>query len=170
VQPDGIHVYFANTSGGDLTFEIEDPSGVTSDPITAGGERFVFTFVPGRYDVSCGGAKATITVVDPDALYVSGVLSCDGGTSGSLDYGPDARGPRGSLLAVARLELHGLRPGDVVEHAGYPLGTGDQLVRVVRGGQLVAVIGYVSDGHGGWLLSGTHACEGSEITAEAPDG
>ena len=174
-RPDGVHLQFTNSSGGDLAFSIDEAGGLAllGDSVpTAGGEA-VETFAIGDYLVTCGGEGAPFTVVDPDHAYVPAQLTCAGdaggsGTSGSTDYGPGATGPHGSPVEVARLELRGLQPNDVVEPAGYPRAAGDQLVRVVRDGQVIAVVAYMADGSGGSLLGGTSSCAGSGITAEQP--
>ena len=166
-QADGIHIHFTNTSGRTLDFSIEDVGG---DGFPVVGGTFVYTFGPGSYRLTCGGTQTAFAVVDPDGLYTPSELGCGGGTTGVSDYVAGARGPRGSLLDVARTELRGLQPGDVVEHAGYPQAAGNQLVRVVRRGEVVAVLGYADDGHGGWLLGGTQTCSGSKITTVVPPG
>jgi hypothetical protein len=74
---------------------------------------------------------------------------------------------RGTWSASRGTKLSGLALGDVVEHAGYPRAAGVQSVRVVRLGRVVAVLDFAADGHGGWLLAGTHACEGAGIDVKA---
>lgn len=171
-RPDGFHIRFTNTSGGALPFGIDDASGLPmlGDEVPAEGGAFVYALGIGAYRVSCGGAPTAFAVVDPDGIYTSTELGCGNGsgTTGTLDYGQEARGPRGSPLDVARMELRGLEPGDLVERAGYPASDGDRLVRVVRDGQVVAVLAYADDGHGGWLIGTTRTCPGSRITVEAP--
>ncbi len=170
-QPDGIHIHFANTSGRALDLSIEGAFGGTGDSIPGVGGTYVYTFSTGSYQLTCGATTASpFAVVDPDRLYAPAELGCASGTTGTSDYVAGARGPRGSLLDVARTELRGLQSGDVVEHAGYPQAAGDQFVRVVRQGEVVAVLGYADDGHGGWLLGGTRACSGSNITTVLPKG
>lgn len=163
-QADGIHIDFANTSGRDLTFGIEGAFG--GETLPAVGGTFVYTFGPGSYQITCAETLTGFVIVDPDGLYTSSEVGCAGGTIGTSDYVAGARGPRGPLLDIARTQLHGLEPGDVVERAGYPQAAGTGLVRVVRQGQVVAVLEYADDGHGGWLISGTRACPGSNITTK----
>ena len=160
-QPDGIHIRFVNTSGRELTFGIEDAFG--GEAILVGGGTFVYTFGPGTYRLTCAEAMRDFAIVDPDRLYTSAACAEDGGTIGTNEYGTGARGPRGTLLDVARAQLRGLMPGDVVERAGYPEASGAKLVRVVRQGQVVAVLWYIDDGHGGWLIDHTWSCPGSDV-------
>ena len=167
-RADGIHVRFANTSGQALPFDVDDATGLAmfGDSVPVGGGAFVYTIGTGVYHLGCGGRFATFAVVDPDGIYASTDLGCGNGsgTTGIVDYAESARGIQGSVLDVARLELRGLRAGDLVEPAGYPAAAGERLVRVVRAGRAVAVLGYADDGHGGWLISTTRTCPGAGIT------
>jgi Kelch motif. len=170
-QADGIHIQLANSSGRALTFAIENQFGGESIPV--GGGTYVYTFGPGSYRLSCvesGSAFATFEVVDPDGFYTP--IACDstsgGSTIGSTDYVQGATGPKGALLDIARLELRGLQPADVVERAGYSKAAGTQWVRVVRDGHVVTIVGYLDDGHGGWLIGQTGTCSGSNVTVVPP--
>ena len=170
-QPDGVHLRFLNPSGRELTYAIDGPLGFgMGDSIPAMGGAVVFTFGPGTYDLTCGDYRSSFGVVDPDGLYASPELLCPAQSSGTADHGQDARGVPGSLLGVARSQLRGLRPGDVVEPAGYPQAADSHLIRVVRDGQVVAVLGYADDGHGGWLTGGTRICSGSGVSTVQPAG
>jgi hypothetical protein len=73
-------------------------------------------------------------------------------------YAPGAVGDRGDPAEIARMRLTGLEDGDVVERAGYPLGGGTAIVRVVRDGTVIAKAELFEDGQGGWLLSGLEGC------------
>ena len=170
-QPDGVHIHFANTSGRTLEFGIDNSSGLAllGSSVPVEGGSYDYTFGPGSYHLACGGSGTTFAVVDPDRFYTAELL-CTDQFVGSVDNVGGARGPQGSLLDVARTELRGLQPGDVVEHAGYPQAAGDQLVRVVRNGEVIAVLAYASDGHGGWLITGTRTCSGSNVTTVSPKG
>ena len=166
-QADGIHVHVTNTSGRTLDVQIEDAAGapLLGDAVLEAGGAFVYTFGPGSYRLTCGTTPTSFAVVDPDRFFTPSELLCADQTSSAVDHAPGARGPHGSLLDIARAELHGLEPTDLIERAGYPRAAGDQLVRVVRAGQVVAVLHYADDGHGGWLLGGTRTCSGSGVTA-----
>lgn len=175
-QPDGIHLDVANTSGQPLDFSIDDANGlaIQGDSVPGLSGSFIYPFGPGSYRLTCNTSTTAFTVVDPGGLYTSSDLQCGstggGAAVGTNDYAAGAQGPRGLLLDIARQELRGLQPGDIVERAGYPQTAGHELVRVVRSGQVVAVLGYADDGHGGWLLGGTQACSGSNLAAVPPKG
>jgi len=174
VRPDGVHLEFVNATGQLLGLQIGHGTDgpIFQEDIPGAGGGLIVPIPPGAYELSCGGPPIGFAIVDPQGLHVSATLVCDGagasGTAGSIDYGPDARGPRGALLDVARHELRGLRQGDVVERAGYPAGEGVRAVRVVRAGAVVAVLSFEADRHGGWLLTGTTACGDSGVTAQPP--
>ena len=168
-RADGVHVVVFNPDVASLLVAFELPSGELQ--VDAGVERaeteLVLTPPPGRYVLRCGAAGTPVEVVDPDGMYVRAELTCGGGsaTAGVIDYAPGARGTLGNVLDVARRALTGLRPGDLIERAGYPAATGAAAVRVVRRGQVIAVLGYDRDAHGGWLLGGTQACSDAHVAA-----
>jgi hypothetical protein len=172
-RPDGFHIRFANPTGRALQFGIDDASGLPmlGNEVPVEGGTFINALGTGVYHLGCGGPPTAFAVVDPDGVYTPTELGCGNasGTTGTVDYGQEARGPKGSLLDVARTELRGLEAGDLVERAGYPASDGDQLVRVVRAGRVVAVLGYADDGHGGWLIGMTRTCPGSNVTVGAPE-
>jgi len=170
-QPDGIHIRVANTSGRELAFAIMDAfGGGSGSSVAVGGETFVYTFGTGSYRLTCGDAMSPFSVVDPDGLFTPTDCPAPGsGTIGTNDYQEGATGPRGALLDIARAQLHGLKSGDAVERAGYPEAAGDQLVRVVRDGEVLVVLRYSDDGQGGWLLGVMKICSGSDVTIGSPD-
>ena len=177
-QPDGVHISVTNTSGKPLDFSIDDGTGlaIQGDSVPGANGSYVYTFEPGAYGFTCDGSTTAFTVTDPGRTYLSPVTWCTApgaggsGTVGTSDYGEGTRGPQGSLLDIANKELHGLTAGDVVERAGYSQAAGDASVRVVRDGRVVAVIGYIDDGHGGWLIGGIQACQGSDVTVKPATG
>ena len=100
-------------------------------------------------------APAPTAVPWASASASSSTTAC---VSVNRDYWPDARGEAGDPVDLARTGVEGLRPGDVVER-GDPV-EGGTAVRIVRAGQIVGDVTYVSDGHGRWLLSGGMLCDG----------
>ena len=170
-QPDGVHVRFENTSGTDLSVEWSDTEGnaLFGDGIPAAGATLIYTFGPSDLQVACAETPAAFAVVDPDQLYKSPGTWCAAkgsgasGTTGGTDYAEGATGVTGDVVDIARSQLRGLAADDVVEHAGYPLATGNPFVRVIRDGRTVAAVEYTPDGQGGWLIVGSNSCEGSDI-------
>ena len=79
------------------------------------------------------------------------------------DYVAGAKGSPGTPVDVVRAylgERDRLRPGDVLERAGYRDADEPALVRLVRDGRVVALFSLIGDGDAGWLLSQTDACTG----------
>ena len=168
-QADGVHLQVENTSGLPLDFGIEDGTGLAleGDSVPGANGAFTYDLPPGTYRFACNASIVEFTVVDPAAHYVSPRRSCEApgsGTTGSSDFAPGARGPVGPVLEVVRQELRGIEPSDVVELAGYLPAGSDRLVRVVRDGQVIAVVKATADGHEGWLLGPLQACPGSGVT------
>lgn len=168
-QVDGVHLLVENTSGQPLDFGIEDGTGLALQGNSVPGASGAYTYdlAPGTYRFACNTSIVPFTVVDPGAHYVSPQLSCatpGSGTTGTTDFAPGARGPAGPVLDVVRQQLRGIEPSDVVELAGYLPANSDRLVRVVRDGQVIAVVGATADGHDGWLIGAPRACPDSGIT------
>ena len=165
VQRDGVHIRVRNTSGASRTFEIDGIGGGNA-PDTEEIQVWALPISDAR--VWCGPSAATssdwipVVVVDPSGFHVRDQLDCSSGTAGSVDHVEGARGSKGDPVAVARRQITGLRDDDVVERAGYT-GSDEPKVRVTRGGMVVAVGSYLSDGHGGWLITSTTSCAGSGL-------
>ena len=165
VQPDGVHVHVRSVAD-DRSFQID---GVGGESAPAPEGDLLWTMPPGDIRIWCGPTDPTesdwvaIRVVDPVGIYVSTQLVCPSVTSGVLDYGLGAQGQRGDPVVIAREALRGLRPGDTVEPAGYPV-TSERSVRIMRGGEIAAVGTYRGDGNGGWLLSTTAICGDTGIS------
>lgn len=167
---DGVHFLVSSVAPG-RAFQID---GVGGDNALASTElppeeTLVWAVPPGLIRIWCGPTDPTeadwvaVRVVDPLSTYVPVHLTCASATHGSTDYGAGERGEHGEPVAIARRHLRGLRPGDSVEHAGYPA-TAERKVRVIREGAIVAVATYIPDGHGGWLIGSTDICAGTDIS------
>jgi len=165
-QLDGVHMLVINTSDIDLSFQWE--LGGENAPV---GEReLVLPFAPGATQVRCQdpaqdagapGGYVELEVVDPDGIYVPVALECDGQVGWYADFAPGATGDPDPVQS-AKDHLHGLEPDDMVEAAGYPESETRQ-VRVVRDGEVIAVVEYFPDGQGGWLQMSGNACSGLGI-------
>ncbi len=82
----------------------------------------------------------------------SNAASC---VSPSFDYPQGARGKAGDPVELARVDVGGIRSGDVVEG---DVAAGS--VRIVRAGTVIGHVTYAPDGAGGWLLVGGTLCDG----------
>jgi hypothetical protein len=82
----------------------------------------------------------------------SDTTSC---VSPTFDYAQGARGKAGEPVDLARVDVGGIRPGDVVERD-----TAAGSVRIVRDGAVIGRVTYDPDGAGGWLLVGGTLCDG----------
>ncbi|MGE5460341.1 MAG: hypothetical protein ACM3WR_06925 [Solirubrobacterales bacterium] len=160
-QPDGVHVLVTNTSDMDLSFQWD----LGGDNAPIGAHELVLELPPGTAQVRCQdpskdaglpGGYAALRIVDPDGVYVPMELACSEVTGWSADFAPGAIGDPDPVQS-AKEHVKGLEPGDVVESAGYP-DSEIPHVRVVRDGEVVAVLEYFSDGQGGWLESGGSTC------------
>ncbi len=147
--------------------------GVTTDhghesvQLSASPESITLRVPPGDAGISCAdpslpeiGPAAPLVVEDPDGWYRPAEPEPAGGECLSMYATPveGARGVPGDPVALARIALTDLRPGDIVERGGYPVDTGT--VRVVRAGTVIGRLTYVADGQGGWLLVSSTMCDG----------
>lgn len=164
-QADGVHILVTNTSDIDLSLQFRDLGG---DNAPVGEHEVVWPIAPGPVELRCldpysqdagaPGGYVELEVVDPDAIYVPIALECDNQVGWYADFAPGATGDPDPVQS-ARDDLHGLEPDDVVEAAGYPEAVTRQ-VRVVRDGEVIAVVEFFPDGQGGWLQMSGNACEG----------
>lgn len=163
-QPDGVHVLVSNTSGMDLAFQWE----LGGDNAPEGEHELVLQIAPGAVHVRCQdpgedagapGGFVALDVLDPEGLYVPTELACHEISGWFADFGEDATGDPDPVRSV-RDSLSWLRPDDVVERAGYP--DASPIVRVVRDGDVIASVWFMSDGTGGWLQEHGETCEGLE--------
>jgi hypothetical protein len=141
----------------------------------APGERVevVWPVPPGAATVSCsvedpsfGGvaSSATVTVVDPEGLYVPADLECATGEAygQAPSYVEGAKGFAGEPAQVVRDHVTGLEFDDVVDPGGYPE-SAEPVVRIVRDGAVVGKVTLFDDGRGGWLLSSLEGCSGTSF-------
>jgi hypothetical protein len=79
------------------------------------------------------------------------------GFAGIPDYVTGTRGePDPQAVAETALERYG-KPGDLIEPAGYPENESPEY-RLVRDGDVLAVVELMSDGAGGWLEGQVNGC------------
>jgi hypothetical protein len=166
-QADGIHIVITNTSGIDLALEIRDRAGENATP---GRREVVWPGEPGTFELRCvdpadaaaaalpEGGYVEVEVLDPEGIYVPTELACDEVSGWYADFAPDAVGVA-DPVAGARDAHEWIRPDDVVELAGYPESE-TKLVRVVRDGEIVAVLESFRSGPDEWLETSGNACAG----------
>lgn len=174
-QRDGIHLRFENRAGKPLAYSVESRrGGGRGGGVDAQGTDAVVPLPPGPLAVACFDPEASddpsekerseVEVVDPLGLWTPSVLSstCKTAVATTADYASGAEGEGGAPFEVTRrfLERRGvLEDGDIVEAAGYPEQK-EAIVRLARDGETLAVLEFMSDGEGGWLLSTVNACTG----------
>ena len=174
-QPDGVHVAVTDTGDAPVSFSVgslEAPLHVAGGDGADPGERkeTVWQLPPGRASVSCslvsdGGTDtspvADLRVEDPTGSYVPVGMTCPRTAMVSADV-PGATGVQGDTVEISKQHLAGLEYDDAVERAGYP-DSELPVVRVVRGGDVVATATFRSDGDGGWLVETLDVCAGVQI-------
>ena len=166
-QPDGVHFRIRNTSGESLEFEVD---GVGGDGAPAVEAIAVWLIAPGPARIRCQPLDGTVdanwtsfTVADPAGVYVADRVTCATSSTGIVDYAATAHGEQGDPVDIARRHLRGLRPGDVVEAAGYPA-TDVRKVRLVRGADVIVVVTFEPAQDGGWLRSMIDTCSDAGVT------
>jgi hypothetical protein len=169
-QTDGVHIAVTNTADERISFTVsghESSTYVVTDSGADPGERkeIVLGLPPGDADVSCvlgskGGIDtspiAELRVADPAGSYIPIGMDCPKSSQAS-DDAPGAVGFKGDPVEIARQHLSGLEYDDAVERAGYP-GSEQPIVRVVRGGNVVAMATFNGAGEGGWLVETLVTC------------
>ena len=173
-QRDGVHFRVDNRLGTAASFSARGPGGGMGNGAPPGisepegdGQRGGWSVAPGAAQVRCldqradGGSPGwqPITVVDPDGLYVSDVIDCNGGgaVTANRDYTSDAAGLQGDPTELARAHFTGVRPTDVARRAGYPEQSAT-MVSIVRAGRVIATAELERAGAGGWLIGTTNFC------------
>jgi hypothetical protein len=156
---DGVHISVHNSSQQELSVSTES-AGTGAAP---GDSSFVSPIAPGSSRIRClgidedhaaeNGDWGTFDVLAPPG-WVSPTVDCPTQYQGILDYVAGARGVADPLADAPRRFRE---EGDEVIQAGYT--TDDRRTFVLlREGEPVAGLVYVSDGHGGWLQSESFGC------------
>jgi hypothetical protein len=161
-HPDGVHLRIRNMTGESVSLAglayLGDARPGTTDGVVAAA--------PGDVRVACypysrhGGPEPPgrqLQIRDVGRYWVDPELECAPGTlilGGVADYGVPRngvlRGEQGSPVDLARRH-RSVKPGDIVELAGYPEAS-HPIVRVVRRGRTVQTL-FFSPAEGGGLLS-----------------
>lgn len=167
---DGIHVELVNETGAERSFAATSAEGGGLGVAAPTGKSVqVLDLEPGALTVACPdpgtgeGDGAPLEIVDENGIWVSTLLDCGQAFSQVVDFAPDARGETSDPVEAARTALEGYRlePDDVLEPAGYPE-TELPKVRLVRDGEVLAVVQLVDDGAGMLLVSMLSGCSSLE--------
>lgn len=169
-RADGLHVLVHNDAGEPISL-----SGSGLDFGTGVSEQVASTS-PGTVGVACwpyslhdsGDEPSTqpLRIEDPNGHWNSPELDCSSGDlvgATHSDFVSDATGEEGDPVTLTRRHLTGIKPGDVVETAGYP-DAAYPTARVVRDGHVVAIAGFIPAKNRGWLLQDSSTCADSGIT------
>ncbi|MCD6021834.1 MAG: hypothetical protein K0R20_1544 [Actinomycetia bacterium] len=159
-RTDGVHLVLENTTDDELFMQTDTqgegvPPGETSMglPILPGSAPFRCLPVTDDLDTGVEGGWARFDVLAPGG-WVSPDVDCPGaGYGGVVDYKEGARGVADPLQDAPK---HFREDGEVVQ-AGYATDEERTFV-LLRDGEPVAGLVYVSDGHGGWLRSESFGC------------
>jgi hypothetical protein len=160
---DGVHLVLDNTTDGELLMQTETHGegvqpGETSMtlPIHPGGSRLRCLTMTDDLDPGVEGGWARFDVLAPEG-WVSPDVDCPGTMyQGIGDFVEGARGVDDPLLDAPR---HFREEGDEVVQAGYATDEERTFV-LLRDGEPIAALVYVSDGSGGWLQSESFGCSG----------
>ncbi len=173
-QRDGVHIEARNTSDHVLIYDVGGPGGGTGRDIPPGGDHATVAghIAPGRGTFGCARPltdpsdelKLEFEIVDPEGLWVSGGLDCQGGVAvtGSVLYGGGPDGETGTPEDYVRKHhADELREEDVLDRAGYPVATKawGATVRVVRDGRPVATFHLFGNEQEGWYQDSYSACQ-----------
>ena len=171
-QADGVHFEVVNETDGERSLSIESMRGTgVGMGVPAGASTQILDVEPGEVTVSCSdpsvepGAGESLEVVDEDGVWVSTRLECEEQFSQVVDYIQGATGETTDPLQAARKAVEGfqLEADDTFERAGYPE-TETARVRMLRGGEPIAIVDLIDDGTGKWLVSMVTGCSSLENT------
>jgi hypothetical protein len=173
-QPEGVHFVIHNRTKADTSYSVKLPNGGgMGNNAPAGKSEHIEPLPPGTIQIGCdrplpnGDLEepdySSLEVVDKSGVYKTVELECPGGeavsSSGGL-LGPDSEsGQDGSPVEQTREFFSDqLEPSDTVELAGYPEIKRHRTVRVVRDGNVLAVVEYPWGSGGGWYQDEYSAC------------
>jgi hypothetical protein len=164
-QPDGVHILEDHQDGAPV-FVLAPQDSLRFSLLGSGEDTVenVYPIAPGQSRILClgGGRKSSdgalyvpLTVVDEQQLWVSPTLDCpaeDQAWRASPFYSTPPIGAEGDPAELVRAYLQGILPNDVVEPAGYP-DAAHPAVRVVRDGNVIAIVQLKQNGDGRWVFN-----------------
>jgi hypothetical protein len=165
---DGVHLDAFAPDGSLATVDVSEEADGSVATIRGAA---ALALAPGPYRLACldatarAGLAVTAVVTDPDGLWKPANISCPGG--GGVT-GSDGATPASPEAALAYLRtVVPLRPGDVIELAGYPSAPSGR-IRLVRDGQVIASWVVVL-GEGGTLAIASYQhCPERPVPTESP--
>jgi hypothetical protein len=170
-QADGVHLQFAADVEA-LKFSVENDQGGTEGWELTPSTTYPFAWTswlpPGKIRAQCGTSTGVadgpaFEVIDPEGLWHNNHLWCV--ESGNFDSRGGSFGFYAEVNplpeAIARA-VPGVRASDVISYAGYPQAPEQPSYRIVRDGQVVAVLG-ISSYDDRWFTNGVFSCDASEI-------
>jgi hypothetical protein len=187
-QPDGVHIRFAKpgAQSGVSLFPSAWVDSVLSAGVPRDAESTVVDIPVGPARVTCGypgpdqdptsrdelRQSEPFTVVDPEGLWHSDILSCAPAEqvfpdSPSLAVWAEGNPVQSDPAAVLPRVIPGILPTDVVDYAGYPEGEHDGgQWRVVRDSRVVALVPSPFHQAGRLHLSPLQACGDADLGTE----
>ncbi|MCJ7712005.1 MAG: hypothetical protein MUQ32_14380, partial [Chloroflexi bacterium] len=162
-RPDGVHLEGVRNDNSPATFYVStEEAGWIENAEGAAA----LVLAPGAYELTCVDLseeeepRAEVLVTDPDGLWKSGEIECEGG-GGVTGSGSEPPASPEAAIAYLRSIVLNFRPDDVLEPAGYPdapLGR----IRLVRDGRLAAAWSVVGSGSSMGINRMDH-CPGADI-------
>ncbi|HLV57981.1 MAG TPA: hypothetical protein VKY81_03765 [Natronosporangium sp.] len=169
-QPDGVHLRVDNSSSDRTLYLRRGGEIVMVNRAPAGTSEAVATEPPGSWELACVVPTADpeerrgwirLEVTDPLGLWVPADPDCEQPLRTDINYLVEPEGRPGDPVDLAAEDLaHTFpewSPADTFEPAGYPQAV-PRLVRVVRGGTVIAVAEYLRGSTGGWYLNSFAHC------------
>jgi hypothetical protein len=146
--------------------------GMDVDP---GASESGLTRPPGRLEVACWPFSEhtspephthTLTISDPERLYMSAELECPPGDDRQWAEILEVQSPEGSYrspIDAAAAHLDGLQTTDDLRKAGYPEQQSGPVI-VVREGAVVASVIVALAKDGTWYVAGANGCSSVQLT------
>jgi hypothetical protein len=164
VRPDGFTLRVRS--------DLNEPASINGlgMDVEPGLKETLMTTPPGALEVACWPFSEhnslqeppthTLTIVDPEGLYVSAELECPPGDAAwreAIDYASPVKGSYASPIDAAAAHLRSLQPTDELMQAGYPEQQSAPVI-VVRDGDVVASVGVALGSTRKWYVEGAHGC------------
>lgn len=164
-RPHGVHLRVTN--------QLEEPVNVGRFDASPGTSTWTWTSAPGDLAPECRSFSQHSTgrrppeahgkVVDPLGMYPDGRVACADAMFAHGDPGEPPVENRSPPLDTARAKIIGLRPDDVVTHAGYPERDKASVI-VIPNGQNIASYAFVRFSVKPWSIGAGTVCSGTGLS------